>query len=152
MPQVYSCGMSERLDRFNYVGDLQKAANHSKELLGHVGLWDSHGAHFIGGGVNADWHSYCHLASHPANHTGEVGFQQKGSAGGEYSHSKNSVGKMKEFYTPKLLRKVREEMYPDDQRLWSAVAASGNRLSVGKELASKLSSRCADLASDATII
>merc|ERR1712127_1001190 len=64
-PQVYSCGMSERLDRFQFIGDISNAAEQTRELLDHVGLWDSHGKHFINGGVHVGRKGMCNIMSHP---------------------------------------------------------------------------------------
>ena len=40
-PQIYSCGMSERLDRFDFIADLHNTADQTRELLSHVGIWES---------------------------------------------------------------------------------------------------------------
>ena len=131
-PQIYSCGMSERLDRFDFIGDLHNTADQTRELLSHVGIWESYGKHFINGGKKIGSNSWCHIASHPMNHTPvHVGFQQKdtvsptSSAAGEtaYGHAKGSKDKMERFYTPELLRKV-EELYANDYKLWKLMVTS----------------------------
>jgi hypothetical protein len=135
--------MSERIDRFSYIGDIEYAADQTRELLSHIGLWDSHGKHFINGGVKIGRSNYCNLASHPLNHTAaHVGFQQSDGPNTAYSHAKKSKEKMDKFYTPALLRKVNEVLYPDDYKLWKLVSANGNKLSKGEDLMSKLSSKC----------
>ena len=134
--------MSERIDRFKYIGDIEYAADQTRELLSHVGLWDSHGKHFINGGVKIGRSEYCNLASHSLNHTAHVGFQQNDGADTVYSHAKKSKEKMEKFYTPELLRKVNEVLYPDDYKLWNLVSANGNTLSRGKDLMPKLSGKC----------
>lgn len=148
-PQVYSCGLSERLDRFDYIGDLANVADQTKELLSHVGLWESHGRHFINGGVKAGPSRWCNVISHPRNHTVHVGFQQKDEASNSsaakllaYGHAKGSKDKMAEFYTPDLLQTVEDDLYAHDYKLWKLVESNGNRLSRGRDLASKLSSKC----------
>jgi hypothetical protein len=141
-PQVFSCGLSERIDRFKYVGDIDYAADQSRELLSHVGLWDTHGKHFIKGGIQIGRSKHCNQASHPINHTSHVGFQQSDEVDTTYLHAKKSKEKMDEFYTPELLRKVNQVLYPDDYKLWKLVHANGNRLSKGKDLMTKLSSKC----------
>ena len=144
-PQVYSCGISERLDRFQFIGDIHNAADQTRELLNHVGLWDSHGKHFINGGVK-DNGRMCNVMSHPHNHTHHVGFQQKDEVSNSlaakltYGHLKGSKGKMEEYYTPELLRRVREELYADDYKLWKLVNGNGIKMSNGRELVSRLSS------------
>ena len=135
--------MSERIDRFKYIGDIEHAADQTRELLSYVGLWDSHGKHFINGGVKIGRSPYCNLASHPFNHTAaNVGFQQSDEPDTVYSHAKKSKEKMDEFYTPELLRKVNEVLYPDDYKLWNLVSTNGKKLSWGRDLMSKLSSKC----------
>jgi hypothetical protein len=70
--------MSKRIDRFSYIGDIENAADQTRELLSHVGLWDSHGKHFINGGIKIGRSPYCNLASHPSNHTAaHVGFLER---------------------------------------------------------------------------
>mmetsp|Transcript_10705 Transcript_10705/g.22700 ORF Transcript_10705/g.22700 Transcript_10705/m.22700 type:complete len:407 (-) Transcript_10705:124-1344(-) len=147
-PQVYSCGISERLDRFQFIGDIHNAADQTRELLGHVGLWESHGKHFINGGVQVGRNPWCNIMSHPHNHTRHVGFQQKDEVSNSsaaklvYGHSKGSKGKMDTYYTPELLTRVQEELYADDFNLWKLVNANGIKMSKGKDLASRLSKKC----------
>ena len=147
-PQVYSCGMSERIDRMDFIGDLHTVAEQTRELLSLVGMWESHGKHFIHGGVKVGADPWCNIVSHPYNHTVHVGFQQKdeisNSSAGQtvYQHAKGSASKMNTFYTPELLKKVEEELYPDDYKLWKLVNDNGSKLSRGKDLMSKLSSKC----------
>ena len=147
-PQVYSCGISERLDRFKFIGELHNAADQTRELLEHVGLWDSHGSKFINGGITRKDRSLYTVMSHPFNHTHHVGFQQKNELTNKsaaklvYGHEKGSKNKMDKFFPPNLLKKVREELYADDYKLWKLVKENGVKLSRGKELASRLSNKC----------
>ena len=147
-PQVYSCGMSERIDRMNFIGNLDNVADQTKELLSHVGMWDSYGKKFINGGENIGRSPWCNIVSHPFDHKIHVGFQQKdeisnsSAAQTVYRHAKGSASKMDAFYTPELLKKVQEELYPEDYKLWQLVNDNGSKLSRGKDLMSKLSSKC----------
>ena len=145
-PQVYSCGLSERIDRFHFIGDLANVENQTKELLSHVGMWDSHGKRFINGGRSLGRSPWCNIGSHPHNHSGHVGFQQKESSDSHadlaYNHVHGSKDKINQFYTPELMKKV-EELYADDFKLYNLVSANGNKLSKGKDLVSQLSSKCA---------
>ena len=154
-PQVYSCGLSERLDRFKFIGDLDNVSDQTKELLEHVGLWESHGKHFIHGGETAkgivEKAHICNMIPHPFNETSHRGFQQKkhsddsAASNTGYSHSKGSKSKFEKFYTPELLTKVQEELYADDYKLWKLVSGNGGRLSRGKDLMAKLSSKCTNV-------
>ena len=145
-PQVYSCGMSERLDRFDFIGTLDEVADQTRELLTHVGMWESHGKKFINGGQQILRSPWCGIGSHPHNHTVNVGFQQKDESSNRtalvYEHAKNSKEKLDSFYSPELLKKVQEELFADDYKLWKLVHDNGNKLSRGKDLMSKLSSKC----------
>ena len=155
---MYSCGLSERLDRFQFVGDLHYAADHTRELLSNVGLWESHGRHFINGGVQVGRNPWCTISSHPANHTFHVGFQQKEEVSNStaaqvvYGHAKGSKGKMETYFTPELLEKVQEELYADDYKLWKLVNDNGQKLSKGKELMPQLSRKCTKIPIGATSI
>jgi len=42
-PQVWGCGMSEKIDRFDFLGTLDHIADHTRALLEKVNLWESHG-------------------------------------------------------------------------------------------------------------
>ncbi len=109
-----------------------------------VGLWESHGKHYINGGVKAGRHSSCTLAPH--NQTTHVGFQKKDKATNSslaYGHAKGAKDKMNSFYTSAsgsdLLDRVQEELYAADYKLWKLVNANGNKLSRGKDPMKELS-------------
>lgn len=140
-----SCGLFSHLDRFEFVGDINNSGEHARQLLQKVGLWESHGKHFINGGVNKDDNNktlhMCRLKSHQYNDTKHVGFQQRDgdatAANTAYGHSKDSQSKLEKYYTPELLKHVREKLYADDYKLYSLV--NGKSLTKGKELAMELS-------------
>jgi hypothetical protein len=85
----------------------------------------------------------CQLKSYPHNHTEHLGFQQKDeernttAANTAYGHSKNSYSKLDKYYTPKLLKLVREKLYADDYRLYNLLREK--KLTDGKQLAMQLS-------------
>lgn len=139
-----SCGLYSHLDRFQFVGDINNASDHTKELLQSAGLWETKGKYFINGGVGE---SMCSLKSHPYNHTMQVGFQQRdeernvSAANTAYGHSKNSRSKLTEYYTPELLQLVREKLYANDYKLYNLLSENKEPAN-GKELAMKLSSGC----------
>lgn len=155
-PQVFSCGLSERLDRFQFVGDIQNIADQSRELLQSVGLWESHGRHFVNEGTKSG--NWCRIK--PSLHNNvtlmdsstHVGFQQlrktqrKHTKAIVFDHPKGSKSKMDEYYTPELLKKVREELYANDFKLWKLVSGK-EKMSNGKELAAQISARCASVLS-----
>ena len=142
-PQVFSCGISERLDRFQFIGELHNAADQTRELLENVGLWNTRGKYFINGGVSVGRNPWCNIKSHEFNASAHVGFQQPADAAQTaYGHSKGAKDKMDKHYTPELLKKVQEELYADDYKLWKLVSANGKKLSKGKELAVAVASKC----------
>ena len=141
-----SCGLYSNLDRFRFVGDISNSPEHTRDLLSKVNLWESHGRHFINGGVEKEGNRkvhMCHLKSHPYNHTEHVGFQQRDekknatAANTAYGHSKNSQDKLAKYYTPELMRLVREKLYADDYKLYEL--ATEQKLTNGRDLAMKLS-------------
>lgn len=126
---------------------LSNSPDHTRQLLQSVGLWDSHGRHFINGGItrenNIRLHD-CSIKSYPYMHEEHRGFQQKDNirnttaANTAYGHSTGSQGKMEEYYTPELLNLVRTKLYSDDYKLYQLVSAK-EELSNGKEIARQLS-------------
>eukprot|EP00804_Cyclotella_cryptica_P008387 CCRYP_003910-RA/>CCRYP_003910-RA protein AED:0.27 eAED:0.27 QI:476/1/1/1/1/1/3/193/521 len=146
-PQIMSCGLYERLDRFKFVGDIHNSPDHTRELLKAVGLWESHGKHFINGGVTRDGKTRlhdCSIKSYPSTHKEHVGFQQKDqvfnftASNTVYGHATGSKDKMESYYTPDLLKLVREKLYADDDKLYQMVSGM-KKLSRGEELAALLS-------------
>mmetsp|Transcript_8639 Transcript_8639/g.15031 ORF Transcript_8639/g.15031 Transcript_8639/m.15031 type:complete len:107 (-) Transcript_8639:1400-1720(-) len=91
---------------------------------------------------------WCTIASHPYNHTRHLGFQQRDevtdTAAGKmhWGHKENSKNKLRKYYTPELMEKVGGQVYAEDYKLWKLVDANGAKLSRGKDLAHRLSSRC----------
>jgi len=151
-PQVFSCGMSERLDRFQFIGNIENAADHARELLEHVGLWNTYGKKFVHGG-EMKGKGMCRVKPITLNELESdrglrhLGFQQKGAYGNisaantAYNHSRGSKSKVEEYFTPDMLKFVREKLYGADFKLWELVSRN-SKLSRGKELASKISSIC----------
>ncbi len=149
---MYSCGMSERLDRFQFIGDIERNAEHTRELLQHVGLWESHGEHFVNGGIKVANHK-CSMKPILSDDLTldkmprHIGFQQNDvyrnvtAHNTAYGHSRGSKTKMDQFYTPELLTYLREELYATDYKLWKLVKRN-NGLSDGKMLAAQLSPKC----------
>lgn len=58
-PQTWSCGMSEKIDRFDFIGSLDHTEQHSRALLERVGLWESYGKYYRNGNSKrtAKWQS-----------------------------------------------------------------------------------------------
>ena len=147
-PQVLSCGLHARLDRFKFIGDIHNIAENTKHLLQEVNLWESHGKYFINGGITKEGTKRlhdCSIKSHRYSPSKHLGFQQRNMDGNStaantaYGHSTGSKEKMAKYYTPELLMFVREKLYADDYKLYQLVSAK-KTLSNGKELASQLSS------------
>jgi len=113
------------------MGALDNAADHARELWGRVGLRDSHGRHFIHGGVQAGRNPGCNIMSHPVDNACHVGFQQKNEdfkssvAQLAYEHNQGTKDKMDRYFTLDRLEKVQEELYPDDYKLWKLAKENG---------------------------
>lgn len=144
--------MSERLDRFQFIGNIENAADHARELLEHVGLWNTYGEKFVHGG-EMKGKGMCSVKPITLNEfesdrrLRHLGFQQKGeydnvsAANTAYNHSRGSKTKIDEYYTPGMLKFVREKLYGADFKLWELVSHN-SKLSRGKKLATKISSMC----------
>lgn len=140
-PQAWSCGLSENVKQFDYIGTLDNAAFHTKALLQKVNMWDSFGKHYrvsekgtTRGSASATWPP-------SINETSVIGFQQQGTNDND-KHNQDSRKKLDQYYTPELMKKVRE-IYWMDFQLWDAVKEAEREAKVkGVDIAPKLSSEC----------
>ena len=142
--------MSEFLPRFSFVGSLNHIDTQVRTMLNDVGLWESHGKYY-------HWHmdkksasgSRC-ISPPPSLKVGEklFGFQQKPKSSMNdtlrasdtgYGHATDSKTKMDTYYTPEMLKKVKE-LYKQDYKLWDLVNVE--KLHSGVELAMGLSDDC----------
>ncbi|KAL7521008.1 hypothetical protein ACHAWX_005702 [Stephanocyclus meneghinianus] len=152
-PQSYSCGLSEFLPRFSFVGSLDRIEEQARALLQEVGLWDNYGKYYHRI-INTDGitSGICSLPPPVLRVEDELfGFLQlpretNGTEeSGSYRHSHHSTGsqsKLDEYYTPELRSIVEEELYQMDVKLWKLIENEENLVS-GSELALKISSgRC----------
>jgi len=142
-PQAWSCGLSENMKQFDYIGSLDNAAFHTKALLQQVDMWDSYGKHYrvsekgeTKGTAAATWPP-------PPLQPGEKaeGFQQQGTNDND-KHNRNSRNKLDKYYTPELMKKVRE-IYWMDFALWDALKEAEKEGKVrGKDIVAKLNPEC----------
>jgi hypothetical protein len=145
-PQAWSCGLSEDVQQFNYIGSLDNAGHHTKTVLKQVGLWESHGKHYHvskkgekNGTASMTWPP-------PPLKRGEVapGFQQEqvGHEIDPLQHNKGSKQKLNKYYTPELMEKVKK-LYWMDFQLWNALQeAKGSGLVCGKDIVKLLNPAC----------
>lgn len=148
---MYSCGLSEHLDRFQFVGNIESVTDQTRELLQTVSLWETHGKHYIRDASYTGPYSraVCQLRANTNTSLQNIGFQQKNdmdaSATGDtaWGHSKGSSWKMSQYYTSEMLKLVREELYADDYKIWKLLRDNEGKMSSGKILASQLSENCA---------
>lgn len=142
-PQAWSCGLSDFLPRFDYVGGLDKAAFHTKALLQKVGLWEPYGKLYrVSERSEKKGNRYMTWPPEPLK-DGEValGFQQQTSHDIDL-HSRGTKKKLDEYYSPELMAKVKK-LYWMDFALWDAVQAAGEEGIVsGKDIAPKLNPEC----------
>jgi hypothetical protein len=120
-PQAWSCGLSENVQDFDYIGTLDNAAFHTKQILQKVGLWESHGRHYRTSKQQRVRGSLANTWPPPPLKRNEtaVGFQQEGTNTND-QHNRNSRAKLDAYYTPDILKKVKE-IYWMDFALWDAV-------------------------------
>ena len=143
-PQAWSCGLSENIQDFDYIGTLDNAAYHTKALLDSVGLWETHGKHYRVS--KPGWKKGNLAMTFPPspllpNETA-VGFQQEESGMDTFKHNKDSHSKIDEYYTPELMKKVKE-LYWMDFQLWDALQVSKKQgLVHGKDIAKLLNPEC----------
>lgn len=147
-PQSLSCGLSEFLPRFSYIGSLDRIERQARELLQNVGLWESHGKYYHQY-TNADSQTCASMP--PKLKVGDVlsGFLQlpKNIADRDrdnHKHSHHSTGsrsKLDQYYTPELRSIVEDKLYSMDLKLWKLVEHE-KKLVSGSELAVRLSEQC----------
>lgn len=146
-PQAWSCGLSENMAKLDYVGTLDQAAHHTIAILEKVGLWESHGKHYRVSARGSKKGNAAMTWPPPlTNNTDAVGFQQvvtkEGHDGLTFQHSKGSKTKLDEYYTPELMRRVKE-LYWMDFKLWDAVKEAESEGTVrGVDIAPKLNPEC----------
>jgi len=130
-PQAYSCGMAQLLPHLDYVGGLDRVAEHSRRILDHVGLWESHGRHYRVGQSKGPIQNPPPPLEEPT-----AGFQQEVHASDH--HSRGAKSKLDAHYTPELRERVRK-LYWMDYALWDAVQqASDEGKHLGKDVAALL--------------
>jgi hypothetical protein len=136
-PQVWNCGMSEKIDRFDFIGSIDQIEKHSRALLERVGLWESHGKYYRNDRSNrlSKLRDTCvslfplqdEFESTPLS-SRHVGFQQihrnhedeskKKKSWDSIGHATGSSSKMKEYLTPELHRKIEGELFAADYQVW----------------------------------
>lgn len=151
-PQSFSCGLSEFLPRFSYIGSLDKMENQARELLQRVDLWEKYGKFYHRfSNTNGMKRGICALEPPPLTEGEELfGFLQlprtgnTDGNGSSYRHSHHSTGsqsKIDDYYTSELKFQVEEQLYPMDMKLWRLIEDEEGLVS-GSELAAKISSQC----------
>jgi hypothetical protein len=162
-PQVFGCGLSEKIDRFDFIGSLDHIEKHSQALLEKVGLWESHGQHYRHGTSERTTILNPCARLFPLSDEFEktplslrhVGFQQRSYRinadvnvtkrnrnRGEnkttlfwdaIGHARSAGDKKEEYYTPELLRKVEDKLYRADFQVWDLLQKKGGDWASGKE-------------------
>jgi hypothetical protein len=135
-PQVMTCGLDYLLPHMDFIGSFDHLAQHTKELLERVGLWESS----LGGATFDDAVDLPPVTSNKcrippplrqSNSTSLIrGFNQRGESKG-YSHTTGSKSKLHDYYTPELLAKVRKA-YALDYAVWDDLKQRGNVTSVAR--------------------
>ncbi|KAL7426212.1 hypothetical protein ACHAXM_000376 [Skeletonema potamos] len=157
-PQTFNCGLSEFLPRFKFIGSLGRIEHQSKQILQHVGLWESYGRYYHEekSVIPDRVRSSCAVPP-PELKVGDTltGFQQqqqqqqtkkaitptKDQDGVKFSyHSTQSQSKLDKYYT-KELHEIVARLYANDYKVWNLIKDEEDLVS-GSELAMKLSSTC----------
>ena len=162
-PQTFHCGLSEFLPRFKFIGSLHRVEHQAKQILQHVGLWESYGRYYHEE-KNFVPQSSCVVPS-PELKVGDMlsGFQQRkqqhrmttkkdkmmamtkeqGTMNKKFAHhSTQSQSKLDEYYTEEL-RAIVKRLYANDYKVWNLIKDEEELVS-GSELAIKLSTSCSD--------
>jgi hypothetical protein len=133
-PQLMTCGLDYLLPKFDFVGNFDYVAEHTKALLEKVGVWETWGQRFDD---DVDANTYLCRVPPPIRRSNDTihGFNQRGSSvTGPYIHRTESRDKLDEFYTPDLIDKVRKA-YALDFLVWDEISKkSVSEVSHGKEL------------------
>ena len=142
-PQLMMCGLDYFLPKFDFVGNFDFVAEHTKALLEKVGVWDTWGRNFGDGGKGGEGATAGTICSMPPpperNPTNDIGgtygFNQRGpSTTAQYVHQTDSRTKMDELYTPELIEKVRQA-YALDFAVWDEITKKPiSEISYGKDL------------------
>ena len=153
-PQVFGCGLSEKIDRFDFIGSLDHIEKHSQALLEKVGLWESHGQHYRRGTSERTTILSPCARLFPLSDEFEktplslrhVGFQQRSYRINDddenntslfwdaIGHARSAGDKKEEYYTPELLRKVEDKLYRADFQVWNLLQKKEGDWASGKEL------------------
>ena len=154
-PQTFNCGLSEFLPRFKFIGSLNRVEHQAKQILQHVGLWESYGRYYHEEKSFVP-HSSC-IVPPPELKVGDMlsGFQQqqrrmtkkdkmvptKEQGTMKFAHhSTQSQSKVDEYYTEEL-KAIVKRLYANDYKVWNLIKDEEELMS-GRELAMKLSSTC----------
>ncbi|KAK1737849.1 carbohydrate sulfotransferase [Skeletonema marinoi] len=153
-PQTFNCGLSEFLPRFKFIGSLNRIEHQAKQVLQHVGLWESYGRYYHEEKTFIP-HSSC-VVPPPELKVGDTlsGFQQqqhrmiekkttrtKDQGTMKFAHhSTQSQSKLDKYYTEEL-QVIVKRLYANDYKVWNLIKDEEDLVS-GSELAMKLSSTC----------
>jgi len=133
-PQLLTCGLDYWLPQVDFIGTFEHLSEHTKMLLERVGLWEKYGAKFDDGkNMKSEGSDIWSMPTpvRPSNYT-VAGFNQKGA--GTSHHSTSSSSKIQEYYTPELLKTVREA-YHWDVKIWEDLKGrSAEDVATGKDL------------------
>ncbi len=134
-PQAYTCGMGHNLQHIDYIGGLDRADYHSKQILQQVGLWDSHGRYYQTSPSHN--HTRPRAVRPPENPVRDPpGFQQHDHTD---HHSRGSIDLVEHYYTKQTLEKVKK-LYWMDYALWNVLQTTN--ATRGIDVARILNTQC----------
>lgn len=122
------------LPSMQFVGSLDRVAEHTRAILEHVGLWDSHGRHYRL--TSSKVRKPRRILPPDVSKVEATGFQQGQAARPDF-HNTGSQTKIDKYFTPELLSRVRK-LYWMDYALWDALHQAGLGPHHGKDIAAIL--------------
>ena len=119
-PQLLTCGLDYVLPHFDFIGNMDHIALHTRLLLERVGLWEEYGQSFDDGQGSLNPSTSVCAVPPPqrASNDTVVGFNQRGaSKHGLHAHATGSKSLFDQLYTPDIQAKVRRA-YALDFAVW----------------------------------
>jgi Sulfotransferase family len=119
-PQILTAGLDRIFPFFDFVGNFDHVALHSKLLLQQVGLWHKWGSTFDSTPGQGGQTCAQPPPIQSSNRTTTLGFNQNGASDKAYKDSTGLRSKIQRYYTPELLAQV-QKAYALDYEVWNEI-------------------------------
>ena len=122
-PQTLTCGIDYLLPHFDFIGNINYGAEHTKLLLERSKVWDTLGKTFDNGvGTESQRRGARCYYEPPDRFRGSnftpVGFNQQD--GGSAHHATSANSKLEQYYSKEMLEKVKKA-YSLDYMIWDEI-------------------------------